>query len=469
MKKRILSVICILALCLGLLPAGALAVEPHVSLSALSCEAGEDGTLTITDCAEGARGDLYIPETIDGYKVTAIGAEAFMDCRQITSISIPDTVTAIGSKAFMECDSLAEIVIPDSVTELGDSTCRYCDNLLRVVVGKGVSKLIGYDFANCSKLNDVNLSDGLREIGSYTFMECTSLENIVIPDSVTNMYQRVFDRCRQLKTATIGGGVKTLPSGTFEFCPALETIIIREGVERIENFLNYRSTNVKTLYLPSSLVEIEAGCFKECTDIRDIYYNGTAYAWGGVAIGLDNDPILSDEVTVHYVPFSDIHAGDYYFSPMVWAIDKGITNGTSDTTFSPHNTCTQAQILTFLYRAAGSPPVSGGSGYTNESITPGKYYYNALLYCHDIVMDRDLDPEAPCCRSDVVTYLWRLNGKPKTGTASFGDVPTSADFYEAVAWAVDEGITDGTSDTTFSPKDICTRAQIVTFLYRAFN
>jgi len=471
MNKRILSIICILTLCLGLLPAGALAVDPHVSLNALSYNVGENNTLTITDCSEGARGDLDIPETIDGYTVTAIGAEAFRNCRQITNINMPNTVTAIESRAFMECDSLAEMVIPDSVTKLGDSICRYCDNLQRVVVGRGAAKVAEYDFASCPKLNDVNLSDGLIEIGPYAFMESTSLEEVVIPDSVTSLDRGAFERCSKLKTATVGGGIKTLPRSTFDYCSALETIIIREGVQRIEKFLNYGSSKLKTLYLPSSLVEIEAGCFKDCTDISEIYYNGSAYGWGGVAIGLGNDPILSEELTVHYVPFTDTQPGEYYYTPMTWAIDKGITNGTSDTTFSPYNTCTQGQILTFLYRAAGSPQVSVSNDYTNESITPGKYYYNAMLwaYSEGIVTDKDLDPEAPCLRSDVVTYLWRFNDEPTAGSASFEDVPESAAYYQAVAWAVDKGITDGTGATTFSPDDTCTRAQIVTFLYRAFN
>jgi len=540
MKKRILSIICVLALCLTLLPAGALAVDAHVSLSALEYEVERDNTVTITDCAEGARGDLAIPETIDGYKVKKIDTSAFEGCEQITNIAIPNTVTTIMRNAFWGCDGLAEIVIPDSVTYLGDSVCKYCENLQRVVLGEGIKKLSDKNFASCPKLRDVKLPSGLKEIGRYAFnccdsltsitlpnnlkyigsdafaysgltsivipdsveeirasafagcdslksvklgsgmkkiggnafMKCTSLENIVIPDSVTNMAGNVFESCTKLKTVTIGGGVKELTGNNFSNCLCLETITFREGVERIKNQASGSANipNINTLYLPSSLVEIESGCFKKCPNIRDIYYSGTAYSWGGVAIGLGNDPIFSEQVNMHYVPFSDTQVGEYYYDPMVWAIDKGITVGTSNTTFSPYDTCTQGQILTFMYRAAGEPPVSGGSGYTNEKITPGQYYYNALLWAdrQGIVTDMDLDPDAPCRRSDVVTYLWRLNGKPAAGSVSFTDVPSGAAYYQAVAWAVAQGITMGTTDTTFSPGDACTRAQIVTFLHRAF-
>ncbi len=173
---------------------------------------------------------------------------------------------------------------------------------------------------------------------------------------------------------------------------------------------------------------------------------------------------------MHYIPFRDTVAGDYYYDPMIWAIDRDITNGTSANTFSPDDTCVQAQILTFLYRAAKSPAVSGDSAYTCGEITPDKYYYNALLWAYQqgIVTDVSLNPETPCTRADVVTYLWRLNGKPNSGSTGFTDVPADAAYAKAVSWAVSKGITNGTSATNFSPGDTCTRAQIVTFLYRSF-
>jgi len=536
MKKKILSVICVLALCLGLLPAGTLAVDSHVSLSALEYKIEAGKTVTITDCAEGARGDLVIPDTIEGCSVTKIDQRAFLECKQITSIKIPETVTNIGIWAFSHCESLAEIVIPDSVTMMGHGICNGCENLQLAVVGKGLKSLPSSTFAHCPKLNDVRLSDSITEIGDWAFEECesltsinlpnslktvrkdafegsgltsikipdsveylgdyafgncynlksvrlgsglkrmekdvfksTALESVVIPDNVKSMGRSDFYDCNKLKTVTIGG-VETVPDGTFVGCESLETMILREGVKRIEKCFTKGDDGLKSLYLPSSLVEIETGCFEYSTNIRDIYYNGTPYSWGGVAIGLKNDPILSDQVTMHYIPFSDTQPGEYYYDPMVWAIDEGITNGTSKTTFSPYDTCTQGHILTFLYRAAGKPAVSGGNNFTNEIITPGKYYYNAMLWAAEqgIVTNMGLDPEAPCSRSDVVTYLWRFSGKPSTGSASFTDVPSSAAYYQAVAWAVDQGITKGTGGGKFSPDKTCNRAEIVTFLNRAF-
>ena len=167
-------------------------------------------------------------------------------------------------------------------------------------------------------------------------------------------------------------------------------------------------------------------------------------------------------------PFLDVQPDAYYYDAVEWAMDQNITAGTTASTFSPNDTCTQAQIITFLYRAVGSPALIGKNVYTNSAVTSKQYYYQAMLWAYQngIVTDADLNPNNDCTRSDVVTYLWRLAGKPSAGSSAFSDVPASADYAQAVAWAVQQGITAGTSKTTFSPNVTCTRGQIVTFLYR---
>jgi 5'-nucleotidase/UDP-sugar diphosphatase len=150
-------------------------------------------------------------------------------------------------------------------------------------------------------------------------------------------------------------------------------------------------------------------------------------------------------------------------------VGRGVTAGTTATTFSPNQTCTQAQILTFLWRAAGKPEAAGAASYTNSAVTSGKYYYKALAWAAEkgIVTDLALDPDARCTRADAALYLWRNAGSPAASSASFTDVPADSACAEAVAWAVANGVTKGTSATAFSPDAACTRGQIVTFLYRA--
>jgi len=169
------------------------------------------------------------------------------------------------------------------------------------------------------------------------------------------------------------------------------------------------------------------------------------------------------------VTFTDVHESDWFYEPVYWAVKNSVTTGTSATTFSPANDCTQAQILTFMYRAAGNPSVTISDPYS-RGLAPESYYYNALLWAWEkgLVADPSFDPNAVCTRSDVVTYLWMLEGMPFASGGTFSDV-TDPVLKRAVSWAVEAGVTNGTSDSTFSPFSTCTRSQIVTFLYRYYN
>lgn len=159
--------------------------------------------------------------------------------------------------------------------------------------------------------------------------------------------------------------------------------------------------------------------------------------------------------------FTDVKTGDYFADPVLWAVEKKITAGTSATTFAPNATCTQSQILTFLWRAKGEPKPTG-------TVSGTQYYATAAQWAKEQGLTDNFSAEADCTRAMVVTYLWKLAGSPKTGTSNFTDVSANADYAQAVAWAVEQGITSGTGNGRFSPNSTCTRGQIVTFLYRAF-
>ena len=173
-------------------------------------------------------------------------------------------------------------------------------------------------------------------------------------------------------------------------------------------------------------------------------------------------------------PFTDVPAGSYYEDAVIWAVDKGITTGTSTTTFNPNGICTRAQAVTFLWRAAGSPAAKS-SAMPFADVKAGSYYETAVLWAVENgitkgTSDTMFSPDATCSRAQIVTFLWRSQKSPAAGTANpFADVKSTAYYADAVLWAVKEDITKGTTSTTFSPDADCTRAQIVTFLYRAFN
>ena len=174
------------------------------------------------------------------------------------------------------------------------------------------------------------------------------------------------------------------------------------------------------------------------------------------------------------LPFVDVPADAYYYDAVAWAVENKITDGTSDITFSPNAPCTRGQIVTFLWRAAGCPePKSSVNPFTD--VEEGAYYSKAVLWAVENGITTGtgdgttFSPDAPCTRDQTVTFLWRAVEKPAaTVGQSFTDVPADAYYASAVQWAVANGVTTGTGNGMFSPDATCTRAQIVTFLYRFF-
>ena len=169
--------------------------------------------------------------------------------------------------------------------------------------------------------------------------------------------------------------------------------------------------------------------------------------------------------------FVDVATGSYYEDAVDWAVENGITKGTDDTHFSPDGICTRAQAVTFLWRAAGSPkPETRTMPFTD--VPAGSYYYDAVLWAVENgitkgTSDTTFSPNMTCTRAQIVAFLWRSEKSPAAGTANpFADVKSTAYYAGAVLWAVREDITKGTTSTTFSPDADCTRAQIVTFLWR---
>lgn len=169
--------------------------------------------------------------------------------------------------------------------------------------------------------------------------------------------------------------------------------------------------------------------------------------------------------------FNDVKPGDYFYDAVNWAVEKGITTGTSATTFSPNASCTRAQIVTFLWRASGSPePNTASNPFTD--VAANAYYCKAVLWAVENGITTGtsattFSPGAPCTRAQGVTFLWRANGrKAASAAASFTDVASDAYYAPAVAWAAEQNVTGGVGNGLFSPDTTCTRAQIVSMLYR---
>ncbi len=205
---------------------------------------------------------------------------------------------------------------------------------------------------------------------------------------------------------------------------------------------------------------------------------------GGVTITDNKFTMPAEDVEVQAVfekdapiskhPFLDVPAGAYYEDAVVWAVGKGITSGTNATTFDPNGTCTRAQAVTFLWRAAGSPtPKTKLMPFPDVPV--GSYYWNAVLWAIEQGITEGtsyltFSPNDSCTRAQIVTFLWRAKGNPAvSGSAPFTDVAPDAYYAAAVTWAEKNGITGGIGNGLFGSNNTCTRAQIVTFLYRAMR
>lgn len=170
-------------------------------------------------------------------------------------------------------------------------------------------------------------------------------------------------------------------------------------------------------------------------------------------------------------PFEDIDEQAYYFTPVIWAVNAGITSGIDETHFGPDLSCTRAQVVTFLWRSAGKPePAAAENPFAD--VPAGCFYEKAVLWAYETGITTGTDtahfsPDTPCNRAQVVTFLHRFRGCPEpTVTTAFPDVPAGTFYHKAVLWAAQREITVGMDGGRFRPELLCSRAQIVTFLYR---
>ena len=222
-------------------------------------------------------------------------------------------------------------------------------------------------------------------------------------------------------------------------------------------------------------------------DLADVAYHTTRWAEAGKTVYIPftvygtkgEEASGTMAITIaQTMNFIDVKASDFFYEPVKWAVNNKITNGTSSTTFSPYKNCNRAEIVTFLWRAAGSPePTVTRNPFTDVNSVRDASYYKAILWASQKGITAGTNattfsPYQECTRSQIVTFLYRYAGKPSGYYSNpFKDVSSvnEASYYNAILWAVGKGITDGTSTTTFSPYASCTRGQAVTFLYRYVN
>ena len=450
--------------------------------------------------------------------MTKLGDEMFVRCSNLTKVTIPATVQEIGDNVFCDCTSLKEIEVAkdnknyvsvDGVLFNKDQT-----ELLAFPAGKTGAYTVPEPVEEIvmralyrSQVSELHLGSKVTRISYEALWGMSNLKHLQLPASVESLGSFALD-CGSLESVAYEDGAPIW----IRIEGSMKTAYAPNSVEDISIYFDHdEGTQLKDIYFGGTKAEWDAKLLNSSDDDLNalkkinIHYNhkhdfgkmtvvtpatedheglktGTCVCslWKSEVIPklepADPTPASPkpDDTKPVENPFTDVNSGDYFYDPVLWALthEPQITDGMTETTFAPGETCTRGQVVTFLWRAMGcTEPTKTDNPFSD--VSSGDYFYKAVLWAvekgiTDGTSATTFSPNDGCTRGQVVTFLHRANGLPtvKTSSNPFLDVTQGAYYYDAVLWAVEQGITDGTSDTTFSPDATCTRGQIVTFLYR---
>lgn len=550
-------------------------------------------------CPVGKSADYTVPSG-----TVAIAGGAFKDCAKLESLVIPDSVTAIGESAFENCAALKRITLPKNITKLEASCFSGCTALAEIALPDGLKALGEKVFSGCAALKSVKIPAEVTVIPAEAFSGCSSLESITIPKNVSHINERAFDGCTALKkvdylgsdtdwsqvtketgnnaldnaeksftrtdhehkyTDTVIPPTCTERGCTVHLCACGDKredsytpplghsykggICVRCGILDPNKDTPHKHDFIPIVTKPTCLTEgfttyacscgecytkdyvsavghktqlqnaKAAGCLTGgYTGDEVCTVCGKVFKQGSVIFALGHDPqparvkaptctesgytgdlicmrcgdmtqigktvaaaghkffggvcsVCGTKGAEAAPEFDDVKPGAFYFDAVQWAVKNGITNGTGKNTFSPNDVCSRYQIVMFLWRAAGQPEAKAAVSFAD--VKPGDIFYEAVQWAVERGITKgtsstSFSPFAPCTRGQIVTFLHRSAGSPTiSGACNFSDVSSGSFCHDAVIWASSEGITNGTSAGRFSPNEGCTRAQVVTFLYRA--
>ena len=455
--------------------------------------------------------ELVLPEGLE-----SIGKYAFSGCENLKSLYVPASVTECGNNAFTSCDALEELILADGLTCLGNSAFNHLDSL-RTVNIPGSLKTIPKMAFYFSNIETLHIAEGVEVVDSDAFAYCNQLKEVHIPNTVTTIGDSAFHDCEnitdvyfygteaQWKSMDIGSSNGCLVGeawGGFWFgptihfadappCfhknttvkPAVEPTCTETGLtegkicadcgellteQELIPALDHDYIIIQVISPTCTTYGREESMCKRNNDhrsIRSLPPTGIhSYENGRCAVCGEEAPAVME------TPFTDVSDTDWYFNPVMWAVNTGVTGGKTPTSFAPNEFCTRAQVVTFLYAAAGKPPVKAESNPFTD-VSKNDWFYAPVMWAVENGITggktpTTFAPNETCTRAQVVTFLYAAADKPAVEVYSpFTDV-AAADWYAApVIWAVENSITGGTSPNTFGPNDNCTRAQVVTFLY----
>ena len=396
--------------------------------------------------------------------VICIYDNAFFANTRAKKIVISENTRVIGNGAFFSCDSLEEIFVPKCVESIGYAAFSCCERLENISVAKdnpSYREIDGVVFSNDMTIlegypagkTDTTyvIPNGVKYIGGWAFGACDQLINITLPDGIIFVGASAFYECTGLKSITLPSSVSYIGDRAFKVCGSIETITIPSGVKEIGEETFMICTSLKSINIPKSVTKIGNSAFDCCSSLTDVYYEGSSSQWRSINLAEYNTALTS--ANIHFN--SHVHTYEGYTVTAPTCTEPGYTT----------HKCTSCD---YSYNDSYIEPL--GHNYTEEVTAPtcterGYTTYTCSV-CGDSYKGSYVDPlghdykNGTCTRCGVKDP----NYKPQ---ADFIDVAAGSYCYDAVQWAVANGITKGTDATHFSPNATCTRGQVVTFLYRA--
>ena len=478
--------------------------------------------------------------------IRAIGEEAFYGCASLKKVNLGGSVNVIGDRAFANT-GLIKMDIPGCVRTIGDEAFSGCKSLYNIVIEEGVEDW-GMDIGTGFGSGSVQMEEGVEYIGQQAFFDCVNLTKMWIPKSVKEIGTKAIGYtyggrqggyeitgypgsaaetyandhalgfnpleeqddlggvCGEDVTWSWNPGTETLTmvgSGRmydyaaaeclpwFGFRETISAAVVGEGVTSLGDY-TFSGSTVEQVSLPADLKWVGAEAFADCVNLSELTFNGgapvfDAYTFKNTTLTAwypGGNETWTAEVRQNYggavtwrrmgaLPFVDVPVGSFCYDAVAWALDMGITTGTDATHFNPLGQCQRAVVVTFLWRAAGSPePAAAENPF--DDVKESDWYYKAVMWAIEEGITTGtsastFSPGVVCNRATVVTFLWRYMDEPQAATDSgFTDVQAGAWYEAPINWAVEHGVTNGVGGGLFDVGSPCNRAQVVTFLYRTF-
>ena len=466
--------------------------------------------------------------------VTRLGQLAFYGCTALSSVTVPGSVTEMGKCVFSKCTALKSAALHDGITTLGEWAFADCESLRSVSLPDSLLSIENSAFANCEALESIELPNKLNVIGDNAFFCCSGLKSIEIPDSVTTLGGCAFYGCSALGTVTVPGSVTSVGDSAFGACSGLKNVVIESGATHIGVRAFAECKELECIVIPSSVQSIGVRVFVDSDALRDILFGGTKDEWTAIGCTVKSsvrvhygissleghysvvETVKAGCLTDGYVkyacacgygyteklsatghsfkdgmcencglkdpaaqenPFVDVAEDAVYCDAVLWAYyhePEQITSGFDATHFGPQKACTRAQVVTFLWRAAGCPEPTGSIDVFKDASDIAAPFRKAVAWAVEKGIttgyeDSTFRPNDSVTRAQFVTFLWRYEGRPVSSGSidGFKDAADiAAPYRDAVAWAVEKGVTTGYNDGSFRPNAICPRWAVVLFMYR---